>query len=82
MTYGYRCPKHGEFNREFPMGEAVPATTCPRVDRVEESGHQEPCGRRCPRVFDAVVHFGLGFSPYGDRIQHSKELSRHFGGKD
>ncbi|MEV4759272.1 FmdB family zinc ribbon protein [Micromonospora sp. NPDC049559] len=28
-TYGYRCPRDGDFDLRFPIGEAAPAARCP-----------------------------------------------------
>ena len=47
--YTFECPDHGEFQREFPMGEAPSASrACPT------------CGGWGERVFGAVMKFTYG----------------------
>ncbi len=68
-TYTYRCSKHGEFDLEYPMGEAAEYVICFRVDMKQTAiacSSPAPCGRRSPRVFNpAGIVWGPGFrAPY------------------
>lgn len=64
--YAYRCPIHGEFDVDLPMGTAPQAIDCSR------------CSRRARRVYGPVpIHFlAPGFTRSGTHDRPDERLQK------